>query len=598
MSIRVLSALSLSGIVAAVFVALVSCTQPAEVIQTVVVEREVEVIREVEVEVVKEVEVPVTVVVTVETVKEIEVTVAPDQAPTPVADKVQNVQNAIAAGGSHSCGLRQNGQAVCWGDNEHGQLSPPGHSFTAITAGYNHTCGLRENGQVACWGDNEYGQSSPPGHSFTVIEAGWDHTCGLRENGEALCWGGDYWGAKTPPPGGRFIAIDGSGVNSCGLRTSGQMVCWGYDNDVPEGPFIAIVVAGDDNSYPKKCGLRENGEVECFNFSAPEGRSFTTITALDEHMCGLRRNGEAMCWGNNEQGRAAAPAGKFADISAGYAHSCGVRPSGEALCWGNNEYGETDVPRGLFAVPSAFSPSQFNPSDTSFDAASVLARFSTDDPFAGEARAAAAGEILAYYESGKSEGTRVLELLHTVASEASIEARRRAADELALLAEDDHWSEADALDAVQHLAEVITGEEINAEGRLAAANEMIDRYETGDLNADHALNLLDTIAPGMSINQRRQAAASLARLAADTDWDHSDRMTAASEVFRLVTGVPLDSEQRIDAAVDLTAVGVKIFDTEDNFDDRDIDNAAELIKQAVAGELTTESVNSILASGN
>ena len=50
---------TLSGIVAAVFVTLVGCTQPAEVIQTVIVEKEVQV----EVEVVKEVEVPQTVIV-------------------------------------------------------------------------------------------------------------------------------------------------------------------------------------------------------------------------------------------------------------------------------------------------------------------------------------------------------------------------------------------------------------------------------------------------------------------------------------------------------------------------------------------------------
>ena len=49
----------------------------------------------------------------------------------------------------------------------------------------------------------------------------------------------------------------------------------------------------------------------------------------------------------------------------------------------------------------------------------------------------------------------------------------------------------------------------------------------------------------------------------------------------MVTGVPLAAEQRAGAAVDLAGMGVKVFDTEDSFDDRDIDNATTLIKQAI-----------------
>ena len=234
----------------------------------------------------------------------------------------------------------------------------------------------------------------------------------------------------------------------------------------------------------------------------------------------------------------------------------------------------------------------------SFDTASVLARFSTDDPFEGEARADAVGEIIAQYESGDADDARVLELLHTIAPEVSIEERRQAAYELTRISADGHWSEAETFAAVQHLAAVVTGDEVNAKERIAAANEMVDLYEAGDLDADHALNLLDTIAPGLSINERRQASASLARVSNDGDWDHMDRVEAANEVFRLVTGVPLNAEGRIDAAVDLTGAGIKIFDTEDNFDDRDIDNATEIIKQTISGELTTDSVQSILGFGN
>ena len=502
----------------------------------------------------------------------------------------------ISAGAAHTCGLRPDGTAVCWGHNGDGRASPPrDERFTSISAGSLHTCGVTVDDRAVCWGNNEHGQSDAPGSAFVSVAAGGIHTCGVRTDGTAMCWGRQitYYDGRSSenvyPPSDKFVSIHANhnntptggtpsgsiGAAACGLRPDGAIMCWGNTSiDPPTGRFVSI------------------------EFGAG-------------HACGVRSDGAAVCWGRGEGASATPTHYSFASVSAALGFSCGILDDGAIVCWGDGPYrvwrgvdigSATSPPGGRFALPNTDEPSSHTPPVSpayhSFDAASVLARFSTDDALLGEERAAAVGEILAYYESGKSEGTRVLELLHTVAPEASIEARRRAADELALLAEDDDWSEADALDAVQHLAEVITGEEVNAEGRLDAANEMVERYETGDLDADHALNLLDTIAPGMSINQRRQAAASLARLAADTDWDHSDRMTAASEVFRLVTGVPLDSEQRIDAAVDLTAVGVKIFDTEDNFDDRDIDNAAELIKQAVSGELTTESVNSILESGN
>ena len=236
------------------------------------------------------------------------------------------------------------------------------------------------------------------------------------------------------------------------------------------------------------------------------------------------------------------------------------------------------------------------PANASFDAASVLARFSTTDPMEGEARADAAGQIIAQYTSGKADTTRVLDLLHTVAPELSIDERTRAADELASLSDDDRWDEAETARVVFYLGSVITGDEPNPDERIEAANEMVILYEAGELDADNALDLMNTIAPGLSIDERRQAAGALATLSADDDWDDADRMAAASEVFRLVTGVPLAAEQRIGAAVDLTGVGVKVFDTDDQFDDRDIDNATAIIKQSLTGELSAESLQSILGS--
>ena len=235
---------------------------------------------------------------------------------------------------------------------------------------------------------------------------------------------------------------------------------------------------------------------------------------------------------------------------------------------------------------------------SSFDAASVLARFSTHDPTKGEVRADAVAEIIAQHRAGNVDTGRVLDLLHTTAPEMSIAERRIAASELAGISADGQWDENDTERGIFQLATLITGEEVNAAERIEAAHEMVVLYEAGELDADHGLDLMNTIAPGLGVNERWQAAATLARLAADGDWDDADRMEAASEVFRLVTGVPLNAEERMGAAVDLAGVGAKVFDEDDSLDDRDIDNATAIIKQALTGDLTSQSLQNILESGN
>ena len=244
------------------------------------------------------------------------------------------------------------------------------------------------------------------------------------------------------------------------------------------------------------------------------------------------------------------------------------------------------------------SRSQSSQLETKFEAASVLARFSTTSAVEGEERANAVGEIIAQYGSGSPDGSRVLDLLHTIAPELSIDERRRAAADLERISAGDEWGEGETAEGVFYLAALITGDEPNPGERIEAAHEMVALYEAGELDADRGLELMNTIAPDLSINERRQAAAALAKLSADDDWDHADRMTAASEVFRLVTGVPLDAGARLGAAVDLAGVGARIFDTEDSFDDREIESATKIIKQSLTGQLTTESLQRILGSGN
>ena len=74
----------------------------------------------------------------------------------------------ISAGGAHTCAINGDGNATqgkgtvrCWGSDLAGQSSPPDGIFDAISAGKSHTCGLRQDGTVECWGENSLGQGSP-----------------------------------------------------------------------------------------------------------------------------------------------------------------------------------------------------------------------------------------------------------------------------------------------------------------------------------------------------------------------------------------------------------------------------------------------------
>ena len=296
----------------------------------------------------------------------IHITGSPDTTPPPPLGA-----GAISAGGTHSCGIRSDGAAVCWGARreplDYGQTNPPDSGpFTAVSAGEFHTCGVRTSGAIACWGYNRgYGSGfgpvdAPPG-TFTAISAGQWHSCGIRSDGAAVCWGGNELGQVDAPPG-TFTAISAGGWHSCGIRSDGAVVCWGarykqgvdprldYGQvDAPPGTFIAISVG-----WLHSCGIRADGAVVCWGnnahgqVDAPSG-AFTAISADGyAHSCGIRADGAVVCWGWNDYGQVDAPSGTFIAISAGWSHSCGIRADGTAVCWGSNQHGRLNAPSGSF----------------------------------------------------------------------------------------------------------------------------------------------------------------------------------------------------------------------------------------------------------
>lgn len=182
---------------------------------------------------------------------------------------------------SHICGIRNNGELYCWGNNYKGQLGigttvdftvPQkvgiNSGWTEISTGEEHTCGIRNN-KLYCWGENSYGQLGLGDYygdldgcdsiekkcvlpelvgDFTKVSLGTNSSCAKNLNNQLYCWGNNYKGqlgtgdteSKNLP---ELVAGDNNNwsffksadVLSCGVKTSGKLYCSGINSHWEDG---------------------------------------------------------------------------------------------------------------------------------------------------------------------------------------------------------------------------------------------------------------------------------------------------------------------------------------------------------------------------
>ena len=223
----------------------------------------------------------------------------------------------------HTCGLTAGGDVYCWGSNLYGQLgdgtagedaSGPaprlvqgGGGFAALAGGGGfHSCALKADRTAWCWGldhafqlgnnlassDQCSGErcSRAPmavagGLAFTHLETGYANTCGAVAGDNAYCWGSNQYYAlgdgttvdrpvPTPVINARYDYVTtGMLVHSvirttgCAIANDGRLWCWGTNL---EGQ-VGIGTSGTDDVQTQPVRVRP------FPYRAPPGAAESQV---------------------------------------------------------------------------------------------------------------------------------------------------------------------------------------------------------------------------------------------------------------------------------------------------------------------------------
>ena len=287
---------------------------------------------------------------------------------------------SISSGDSHTCAVKSNGTAWCWGSNSHGQLGN-GEDGTliyettpvqvlgltdvsVISNGGSHTCAIKSDKTAWCWGDNFRGQlgdgtinnSNTPVQvvnlsDVSTISSGDSHTCAIKSDKTAWCWGINNTGQLGNGESGMLSysqipvqvvgltdvsSISSGFYHTCAVKSDGMAWCWGWNN-------VGQLGNGKENFHePERIPVQV---IELTNVSA--------ISTGSIHTCAVDNDGATWCWGSNQYSQLGDGTNDdsntpvqvvnltdVSSISNGNDHTCAVKNDETAWCWGLNSDGQ------------------------------------------------------------------------------------------------------------------------------------------------------------------------------------------------------------------------------------------------------------------
>ncbi len=282
----------------------------------------------------------------------------------------------VSAGLGHTCGVKNDGSAWCWGANSRGMLGDgtttphltptrvgSASDWLMIQADVMSTCGVRADNSLWCWGWNEFGQLGDgtttdrltptrigTAADWVDVDFGWYHTCAVKADGTLWCWGKNDDGqtgtgaeVHTPTQVGTattWESVDLGAYHSCATRAAGTLWCWGSDY---LGGLGIGNEAGDnpDEPLPVQVG---------------NATDWSAVSAGRYHTCGLRDSSTLWCWGAGTGGQIGDNTREhrwspvqigtetaWEQVAAGYRNTCAVRADSTLWCWGDKAIGGLGV---------------------------------------------------------------------------------------------------------------------------------------------------------------------------------------------------------------------------------------------------------------
>lgn len=116
----------------------------------------------------------------------------------------------LSMGHTHGCAITNmlpgDNNTVCWGawqevGGHYGETVSPDGRFIEVNAGGSLSCGIRQDRSLHCWGNDQYGQLSVPGgNNYVRLSVGrGDNVCAMRSNDTTICWGLNRHGEAPRP---------------------------------------------------------------------------------------------------------------------------------------------------------------------------------------------------------------------------------------------------------------------------------------------------------------------------------------------------------------------------------------------------------------